>query len=626
MGRAMAHWGPDGVTLAHGKGAVLGHARLAVAPEELRESPAAWSDDGGLLVVAAARLDNREELCEGLGIPHPERGTVSDGTLVGLACSRWGDEAPSHLLGDWALACWDRERRTLLLSRDHLGNTGLYYRYRPPRFAFASDPQGLFALDWVERKIHEPRIASYLAIFPFAGEDSSPWQDVLRLLPATSLTVGPGGRAVRRYWEPEAVPSLGKRRDEDYVAGFLERFRAAVRSRLRSRRPLGVMLSAGLDSGSVTALAARELAEEGRSLTAFTSVPLFSASHLAPGALADEWPLARAIARLSGVSDHVAVDAAAVSPLAGIERAVAIHHAPQHAAASEYWLLAIQDAARERGIGALLTGQLGNGGVSWNGGRDRILCLLAAGKWDEGMRAMALWRRWHRRSWIGALAHCLVRPVARPVRYLGGRLLRWQSPPWSEVGAVNPSFAARLGLGGAMKEAGPALHSQLAIDPVLERRLTLFRNGTMAGPIWHATGAAFGMEVRDPTADIRLLEYCLGVPDEQDVFGGGERMLIRRAMEGLLPAEVQWNSIRGQQAADVAFRLRSHPDEMEGTLSRLEKSSEVASYLDLPLMRRVWRDVQGEVTVRTSRRASTILLRGIMCGCFIEDAGRGGAT
>jgi len=91
----------------------------------------------------------------------------------------------------------------------------------------------------------------------------------------------------------------------------------------------------------------------------------------------------------------------------------------------------------------------------------------------------------------------------------------------------------------------------------------------MVGPIWHVMGAAFGLEVRDPTADIRLLEYCLSVPGEQDTLGGGERMLIRRAMEGLLPTEVQWNKIRGRQAADVALRLLRHPEEMEAVLGRL---------------------------------------------------------
>jgi len=158
--------------------------------------------------------------------------------------------------------------------------------------------------------------------------------------------------------------------------------------------------------------------------------------------------------------------------------------------------------------------------------------------------------------------------------------------------------------------------------PFEERRLTLIRNGTMVGPIWHTTGTAFSMEVRDPTADIRLLEYCLSVPSAQDVFEGGQRMLIRRTMEGILPPEAQWNTIRGKQAADVAFRILNHRGEMETTLARLHAHRDVPRYLDLPRMRCVWQELQTNVTRRTAYRTATTLLRGVMLGCFIEDARR----
>jgi asparagine synthase (glutamine-hydrolysing) len=219
------------------------------------------------------------------------------------------------------------------------------------------------------------------------------------------------------------------------------------------------------------------------------------------------------------------------------------------------------------------------------------------------------------------MAECLAKPMLRPLWTFARRRTSLFSPPWSEIAAIHPAFAARLHLGEAMRSGGSAESSAGVIDPVEERRLILVRNGAMAGPIWHALGAAFNMEVRDPTADVRLLEFCLGVPDEQVVAGGGQRMLIRRAMEGILPPEVQWNSLRGRQAADVAPRLLAQRGEMEATLDRLERNSAVTSCLDLPLMRRVWNELAEKATPRTSRRAATILLRGIMCGCFLEDAG-----
>jgi len=618
MGRAMERWGPDGIFSVCDGSAVMGFANLAITPESLHERMPRHDQEKGVLFTAAARLDNRDELCGILGIPQAERFALADTELALRAYLKWGEDASSRLFGDWSFAAWDSRKRRLFLARDRLGNTALYYFHRPPFFAFSSDPEGLFTLPEIKREIHEKWIASYLSFVPLGNEDDTCWTDVRRLQSGYTLTVTSAAKQTQRYWDIEKIGSREGLRDDEYVAGFLGRYRSAVTSRLRSRYPVGTTLSAGLDSGSVTALAAEALGREGRPLTAFTSVPLFPANHLVPGVLADEWPLAGAVSARYGNIEHFAVDAASVTPLSGIERSVRMMRQPMHAACNKFWIMSVHDRARELGIGVMLTGQLGNGGVSWSGGRDRIFHLFASGKWDEGMKALAQWKRRNGRSWFRTVAGRLVMPLVAP--YLSRCKGMLQSlPPWSEYAAINPAFAASIGLREAT-DRGPAYSGP--IEPFAERRLTLIRNGTGAGPLWHSIGAAFGMDVRDPTADVRLLEYCLSVPPEQDTYGGGERMLIRRAMEGLLPPEVQWNRVRGRQAADVALRLLNHRDEMNAVLRRLGAHPDVPRYLDLELMSRAWCDLQEEVTPGTSLRAATLLLRGVMCGCFIEDAGR----
>ncbi len=622
MEREIKRWGPDGISIVSSDAAVFGFASLAVLPESPYEIMP-WQDgETGVLFTATARLDNRDQLCDLFGIAAAESATMADGRLVWEAYRRWGVESPGYLYGDWSFAAWNSRSRRLFLARDQLGNTGLHYFSRPPFFAFASDPEGLFALPEIERRIDEKYVASHLVIFGLGDADDTCWVNVKQLLSGSALIADSEGKQVRQYWEMKEVsPDIG-RKDDEYVAGFLDHYRAAVKTRLRSCRPIGTTLSAGLDSGSVTALAAQALKEEGKTLTAFTSVPQYPASHLVPGALADEWPLAHAVANCFDNLEHLAIDAATVSPLTGIERAVAIAHSPQHAAVNEFWIMALHDAARERGIGAMLTGQLGNGGVSWSGGINRIFFLFADGRWDEGMKAMREWKRHTGRSWIRTVAGRLIRPIIQPGLTHFQNILKGTPLPWADYAAIHPAFAQRMEVLQAMRKAGRGKPFDMPIRPFEERRLTMVRNGSMAGPLWHVTGAAFGMEVRDPTADIRLLEYCLSVPHEQDIYSGGQRMLIRRAMAGILPEEVRWNTIRGKQAADVAFRILQHPVEMETTLARLNAHPEVPRYLDLPLMRHVWQDIQATVTRRTAQRAGTILLRGIMSGCFIEDACR----
>jgi asparagine synthase (glutamine-hydrolysing) len=267
----------------------------------------------------------------------------------------------------------------------------------------------------------------------------------------------------------------------------------------------------------------------------------------------------------------------------------------------------------------MLTGQMGNGGISWSGGSNRIFYLFARGHWDAGRRELAAWRVRQGRSWLGAVKSRLLGPVLGPFWQQRRRLMRLGAPSWADLGAVRPTFARRMKLRAAARESH--IHALFArpLNPHRERTLILAMNAPLAGPIHHACGAACGLEVRDPTIDVRLLEFCFGIPDEIHTHNGGERMLVRQAMEGLLPAEVQWNTVRGRQAADVALRLLDHRDEMEATLRVLESTPAAAEYLDLAALRAAWQALQVKVTPQTTKQAMGLLLRGVMAGLFLQQ-------
>ena len=96
-------------------------------------------------------------------------------------------------------------------------------------------------------------------------------------------------------------------------------------------------------------------------------------------------------------------------------------------------------------------------------------------------------------------------------------------------------------------------------------------------------------------------------------------MLVRRAMDGLLPREVRWSTIRGRQAADVALRLLDHRDEMEAALGSLESAPAVAEYINLPALRSAWQSLQARVTPQTAQQATMLLLRGVMAAQFLRQ-------
>ncbi len=618
LGEALAGYGPDGGGIWRNGAAGLGQRLLASTAEAAYERMPLASPDGRLAFTAAGRLDNRAELLAALGAPAAGQEQVADSAIMLRAYERWGEGCAERLLGDWAFAAWHPAEGRLVLARDQLGITGLHYYLGEGLVAFASGLPALLALPFVPRRLNELQLARLLAVLPGDGFDTM-YQGIARLPPAHTLVAQNGAVRVRRYWRLEDAPEIRLASDAAYVEGFLHHFGAAVEARLRAVRPVGATLSAGLDSSSVTALAARALRARGAPLTAFTARPGFPAEHLVGRrGLADEWPYAQRTAALAGVAEHIAVPAASFSPSAALAWAQQTFAEPQHAAGNMHWLHELLAQARQRGIGVLLTGQLGNGGISWAGDAYRGFNLLRAGR-PEALRALAEYQVASGRSWAGTLKRQLLSPLYKSLR-LAARQLD-PRPPWRGYAPLNERFARRIGL-AELAHAAP--HEALARRPGDERqmRLLLLRPlSNPAGALWQAQGAAFGLEVRDPTADIRLLSFCLGLPADQSRRGDQARLLIRRAMVGLLPDEVLSAAWVGRQAADIGQRLLADRAAIEELLGRMERSAACAEYLDLAGLRHSWAELQRSLTPATNLRAMTFLSRGLSAGLFLLTLG-----
>ncbi|MBF0225247.1 MAG: hypothetical protein HQK76_07300 [Desulfobacterales bacterium] len=618
MLQAINNWGPDGTNVYLNGYAGLGHCLLCTTPESHHEKMPIVNSESGIIITAAARLDNRDKLCELFQIPQADRPSFPDGRIVNLVFERFREDSPKYLFGDWSFAAWDKKNRKLFVARDHMGCTSLFYYYKPPLFAFASTQKALFALPEVSYKIDEWQLARYLAIFIEDQEESRTfWHDIKLLRPSHCLTITPETINLKKYWGLNDIPSFRLKSDDDYLEGFLEQFRRAVRVRLRSDGIVATTLSCGLDSGTVTALAAEALQEKGIKLPAFTSVPLYPADHLVPGAITNEWELANSVAKKYRNIDHIPVRSETVSPLKSVHDMFSIIGSPIHAAVNAFWLFDIHRQAKELGAGVLITGQLGNGGVSWSGGSNRILFLFMNGYWKKGLQALRQYKIKHGYSWRQAIKRHILAPVLGPVWKKRSKVLHPFDPVWGQYSAINPKFADHLGLKKAMKAAKHEPFFAKPKQPLWERHRILEINSPL-GYIHHFIGSAFSLDVRDPTADIELLNFCMGVPEELHNFDGGERMFIKRAMNGILPDEVCWNRIRGKQAADVALRILDYGQEMESELQMLETDKTVGDYIDCKAMRKAWQDLQNNLNPKTANNTASLLLRGSMAGRFVK--------
>ncbi|MBI2299900.1 MAG: asparagine synthetase B [Armatimonadetes bacterium] len=554
--------------------------------------------DAGRAFVAAGRLDNRPELAAELRL---QGSRPSDHELMRLAWLRWGEDCPLHLHGDWSLAAWRRDERRLFVARDRLGITSLYYRAGAGVFAFASSRAALLALDLGPLTLDELFVAQVLVTWPSGAGERTPYHELRRLPPAHCLTVTPDRLEVRRYWRLEDTPEQKLSRREDYVAGFREVFDRAVADRLADDGN-GVTLSGGLDSSSVTVTAAKILAERGQRLTAFTSVPVYDTRPFVGARFGDELPFARATVRHAGNVDHVAVDAAGSCPIQAIRRQLAESLEPGHAAGNYYWMQAVSDAARERGCRVLLTGQLGNAGISWTGDphREPLFAVLRRSGWRRA---------------VGERVKRALPPTLARAWLRRGQLRRKEV---FDTSAVHPELARRLDLLERLLADPEVLPARSA----LAMRLRILRPAdTVVGDRHAESAAAAGVPRADPTADARVLEYCLAVPDHifRERETGLDRWLIRAAMAGRLPDEVRLNRNRGRQAGDLVPRLRDSAAAVEAALDEIE-AGRGAEFVSLPRMRRAWEMIRTADTPRAFALAITVLTRGIMAGLFCNAA------
>ena len=250
----------------------MGNCLLRTTPESLHEQMPSSGAEGTCWITADARLDNRDDLIGELGLRQNPASEIPDSTIILEAFQKWGEDCPTHLLGDFAFAIWDRRNQTLFCARDQFGIKPFYYSPVGPQFAFCSCIDGLLQLPWIPRRLNERRLASYLTRF-FGDTAATFYEDILRLPPAHALRVNEQGVRLTRYWVLSRSCETHFRSDEQCMEAFQALFREAVRTRLRRVGQAGSMLSGGLDSSSISAVAGRLVAEEGQGpLATFSAV------------------------------------------------------------------------------------------------------------------------------------------------------------------------------------------------------------------------------------------------------------------------------------------------------------------------------------------------------------------
>lgn len=259
MTDAIAHRGPDGDGHWIGEGVGLGHRRLAIIDLSVAGHQPMATEDGRFVLVYNGEIYNFQELrveLEALGHRFHSR---TDSEVVLKSLVQWGPDALNRFNGMFALALWDKLKRELFLARDRYGIKPLYYAHVAGCLLFGSEIKAIIANPAYTVNINREGLLEYLTFQNFFT-DQTLFKDV-RLMPAgTWLRIGQDGSSVgRRYWDYSFEEPESPRLEVEYLEELDRLVYQAVSRQLVSDVDVGAYLSGGIDSGSVTSIAARQL-------------------------------------------------------------------------------------------------------------------------------------------------------------------------------------------------------------------------------------------------------------------------------------------------------------------------------------------------------------------------------
>ncbi|MFD8693489.1 asparagine synthase (glutamine-hydrolyzing) [Kitasatospora purpeofusca] len=505
MTAALAGRGPDGEGLWSSAHAALGHRRTARDPHP--QPVTAPGDTGPLAVLSfAGHLTNARALRDRLTAAGHRAVTGGEAEAVLQAYLAWGEDFVTRIEGTYALALWDPRREELLLVRDRMGVKPLFWAATPDGVLFGSEPKAVLAHPGFRRVLDADGLRDILSVARVPGH--AVFRGLREVLPGALLRVGRSGASERRYWQLRVAghpDDLGT--TVDTVRALLE---DAVAPHLDGGEPPCSLLSGGLDSSSLTALAAALARRRGsgpiRSLAVNDQEPG------ADGAAAqgnEDHLYARLMAEHAG-TEHGEISLAGLDLLDPALRAsvLAAYDIPINKG-DQYASLRLLFGEARGHAAVALSGECGDdvfGGYNWN----RLPEWIASPTFP----------------WVAE---------NRP-RFLGTDVL------------FDAGLLGKLDLAGYERDCHRDAVAEIAAaevvaDPVEAR----YREVTYLAHTRHTRvlfdrldrlGSAAGLDIRVPFADPRLVEYTFNIPWEMKAFDGREKSLLRAAMKDLLPGPV----------------------------------------------------------------------------------------
>lgn len=530
-----------------------------------------------ILFTAQGLLNNKLQLTQQLQLSADK--AYTDESLIKHAYLKWGKSFVHYLNGNWSAAIFDFQEQELIIARDPMGYSSLFFYQCTSGFYFASSIKSILSLKDFTKQLNEAHFVRNLTLWDeeFTKHDTF-FKNISSLPPAHLLTLKDRVLRVNQYW-PASHQSLRIYKNKQrYADEMLEIFTTAIRSSVNNAREVASMLSGGLDSSAVSVIAANILQKQNKPLTTFSHVPLYekelSALSGKTARILNEAPLIEEIADAAGNITPVMLRSQNYSVLQGMKDALRIHDAPSHASGNLYWLMDIFRTTQRLGFSTLLSGEGGNGSISF-AGNDYLLPFNL--------------KRLVRHPYL-FFRNQVVKPVAK--KYLGHLLNQSANNLQQYASSVflNHHILQRYNIKEDITRKGRTFFPFVKDIRQAKERFSsnYFPRSIFGASVSHY----FGFDLYDPTTDLELLEYFFSIPNEvffDDHYDN--RMLVKRMMKGKIPDSVLFERKKGLQSADILYRVKAQRDEITEALKEVSKSAAANHYINTRDLAKNWNTI-----------------------------------
>ena len=553
MKTAMHREGFDGMETHVEEKIALGHLMLRVSPESQYDKQPLKSSCGNYLLVGHFRLDYRDELGDKLGLTQAELEVTPDSQLAMLAYQRWKEKCVHHLEGDWAFVVFNIQSNQLLLARDSAGVSSLFFLKAKGNLYFASDSRYLLLIRNISFEIDKEKLFQMASLY---------YQSTSRQTLLVGLNSIKSGELLvintfldfifSDHNKFRIFQNLKYKYSDDYISELNYTYSTAIKSRLNDQGSVGIYLSGGKDSSSVSYFSAKELEFKKKELFSFTSVPLHELdSSLVGQKIVDETDF---------VNDLIATNKNIKSSLLKFQsyqldtlfqKTNLFEPYNPVVTINSFWLNGIINEAKLKGIRTLLTGQLGNETITFNGFyyySDLLIRFKLFSIFQEFKREYIF----SDKKLGHLLKHQLLIPLAQHLKFT-------YSTYWHKRLSKLPKFFNNFPIDRFKKKQlfsnEIQLFKNLFTSNKRKREDQLKRDIDLLGNIWYLISNHLHVQIADPTSDLRLIKFLYSIPQYLFFQNCIHKSLFRSLMKNRLPDSILWNNKYQYQSYDFTYRL-----------------------------------------------------------------------